>query len=223
MLVADPLLGQRPLVLVARRAGALRIDPDDVEVERVRVARIARERLDPLELGQPPRRRAANVPQRGSRGAARACRAGRARSPRGRRRDSPCSRARRCRRASRAPRRMTPQVVDRRRDVVAVRRDDAALARGDVLRRVEREARGVGERADLAAAVLALDRVRGVLDDGQPERRAAGRGRPAGRRGAPAGSPSSAAPTSAAHVLGIDVEVARADVAEHRRRARCGR
>ena len=29
-----------------------RVDPDDVEVERVRVARVARERLDPVEVGE---------------------------------------------------------------------------------------------------------------------------------------------------------------------------
>ena len=62
-----------------------------------------------------------------------------------------------------------PQVVERLCDVVAVRRDQPALARGDVLRRVEREARQVGDRADLAAAVARLRGVRGVLDDRQPE------------------------------------------------------
>ena len=62
------------------------------------------------------------------------------------------------------------EIVDRGRDVIAVGRDDSALAGGDVLRRVEREARGSRQCADLAPAVLALDRVRGVLDDRQPER-----------------------------------------------------
>ena len=52
----------------------------------------------------------------------------------------------------------------------SVRREQPALAGGDVLRRVEREAGRVGEAAELAAAVGALDRVRGVLDDREPER-----------------------------------------------------
>ena len=47
----DPLLRERALVLVARSARERRIDPDDVEVERVRVARVARERRDPVEAG----------------------------------------------------------------------------------------------------------------------------------------------------------------------------
>ena len=55
-------------------------------------------------------------------------------------------------------------------DVVAVRRDEAALAGGDVLRRVEREAGRVGDAAELAAAVPALGRVGGVLDDREAER-----------------------------------------------------
>ena len=48
---ADVLLGQRALVGVAVGAGSLRIDPDDVQVERVPVARVARERLDARQLG----------------------------------------------------------------------------------------------------------------------------------------------------------------------------
>ena len=63
-----------------------------------------------------------------------------------------------------------PMLVDRARDGVVVRRDHAALAGSDVLRRVEREAGGRREAADLAAAVGALDRVGGVLDHGQAER-----------------------------------------------------
>ena len=62
-----------------------------------------------------------------------------------------------------------PHVPDRLGDVVAVRRDQPALAGGDVLGRVEAEARRVGDRADLAAAVAALEGVRGVLDDGDAE------------------------------------------------------
>ena len=48
---ADVLVRERLLVLVARRAGALGVDADDVEVERVDVARVADERRDPLEVG----------------------------------------------------------------------------------------------------------------------------------------------------------------------------
>ena len=84
------------------------------------------------------------------------------------------------------------QVVERRGEVVAVGRDQPALAGRDVLRRVEREAGQVGDRADLAAAVTRLGRVRRVLDERQPELAAAGRGRPAGRRGRRGRSPSSA-------------------------------
>ena len=63
-----------------------------------------------------------------------------------------------------------PHAADRLGDVVAVRRDEAALPRGDVLRRVEGEAGRVGEPAELAAPVAALEGMRGVLDDGDPER-----------------------------------------------------
>ena len=53
MLVAIRSSRERPLVLVAGRAGPLGVDPDDVEVQRVRVARVARERRDPVEVGEP--------------------------------------------------------------------------------------------------------------------------------------------------------------------------
>ena len=111
------------------------------------------------------------------------------------------------------------EIVDRGRDVVAVGRDDPALARGDVLRRVEREARDIGERADLAAAVLALDRVRGVLHDRQPERpQRVEIGRLAREvHGQDGLRPR---PHERRDVLRIDVEVRRADVCEDRRRAR---
>src|SRR5438046_2527906 len=46
-----------------------------------------------------------------------------------------------------------PQLADRAGDVRAVRRDQAALTRGDVLRGIEREARDVRDAADLPAAV----------------------------------------------------------------------
>ena len=63
------------------------------------------------------------------------------------------------------------QVVERLGEVVAVRGDQPAFAGGDVLRRVEREARQVGDRADLAPAVERLGCVRCVLDERQAERR----------------------------------------------------
>ncbi len=63
-----------------------------------------------------------------------------------------------------------PHVADRLGDVVVVRRDEPSLAGGDVLRRVEREARRLREPADLAAAVARLGRVGRVLDDGEAER-----------------------------------------------------
>ena len=55
-------------------------------------------------------------------------------------------------------------------DVVTVGGDQAALASSDVLGRVEREARRVGDCADLSAAIHALERVSGILDDGNAER-----------------------------------------------------
>ena len=48
----DQLLAEGTLVGVARRAGARGVDPDDVQVERVRVAVVAVERRDPLEPGE---------------------------------------------------------------------------------------------------------------------------------------------------------------------------
>ena len=109
------------------------------------------------------------------------------------------------------------QVVERLGEVVAVRRDQPALARGDVLRRVEREARDVGDRADLPAAVPRLRRVRGVLDDRQAEleqRVEVGR-LPVEVDGDDRLRPL---PTSS-RVLGVDVERVVTDVREHRRRA----
>ncbi len=63
-----------------------------------------------------------------------------------------------------------PQVLQARGEVVAVRGDEPALAGRDVLRRVEREAGGVREPAELPAAIGALQGVRGVLDHGQAQR-----------------------------------------------------
>ena len=52
---------------------------------------------------------------------------------------------------------------------LVAQRQHASLARGEVLVRVEREAGRIADRADLATAVDAcLDRVRGVLDHGEP-------------------------------------------------------
>ena len=208
MLVADP-------ASPSRRWYSSRVPPAPAGVDRARRrggargrragrARAARSRP---ALRRPRRRPRSGA--RGSRGAGRACRAGRARSPPARRRGSPCSRAPRCRRASRAPRRMSAQVVDRRGDVVAVGRDDPALAGRDVLRRVEREAGRVRDRADLAAAVDALDRVRRVLDHRHARARAAGRGRPAGPRGATGRIAFVRGVTSSRDVLRVDVQVGR--------------
>src|SRR2546423_8958828 len=47
----DVLLAEGALVLVARRTGTLGIDTDDVEVQGVHVPLVARERRDPVELG----------------------------------------------------------------------------------------------------------------------------------------------------------------------------
>ncbi len=89
----DPLAGERRLVGVPVGAGPLRVDPDDVEVARMGVARVALERRDPVELGQPLV--VERELPRADRGVlVRPCRAGRARSRRAGRRGSPCSRAR---------------------------------------------------------------------------------------------------------------------------------
>ena len=111
-----------------------------------------------------------------------------------------------------------PQVLDRLRDLRVVRRDQAALAGGDVLRRVEREAGRLGDRADLAAAVLALGGVRGVLDerDAEGEERVEVGGL-AGEvdgedRLRPVGD-------ELGDAVGVDVQVGVAHVREDRRRA----
>ncbi len=147
---------------------ALGVDADDVEVERVRVARVAGERLDPVESGEalvvelelapPPRRVLGELVELDERD--RREHVGEVRLVAGH--------GEVVERAVAAPHQA--QVADRVGDVVVVRRDQPALAGGDVLRRVEREAGRVGEAADLAAAIGALGGVRRVLDDGEPER-----------------------------------------------------
>ena len=132
------------------------IDAHDVEVQRVQVARVARERRDPVEL------RDRRVVERD---VALADRAVRVDLPELHERDRGehvaevrlvAGHADVVERAVPAPHQ--PPVADRLGDVVAVGRDDAALARGDVLRRVEGEARRVDDRADLAAPVDGLER-----------------------------------------------------------------
>ena len=163
----DPLGRERALQLVPAEAETGGVDPDDVEMEGVRVARVALERLDPVEPRDPlvverelalarggvlrelvelhERDRSEHVGEVG-------LVAG----------DGDV-----VERAVAAAHQA--QVPDRVRDLVRVRRDEPALAGGDVLRRVEAEAGRLGEPAELAAAVGALGRVRGVLDHRDPE------------------------------------------------------
>ena len=163
----DPLGCESLLKLVAGQAEALGIDANDVEMERMGVAGVALERLDPVQAGDPlvvqrelalPRggvlRQLVELDERDRREhvgevglvagngdvVARAVAA-----------------------AHQA------QVADRVGDLVGVRGDEPALAGGDVLRRVEAEARRLRQPAQLAAAVGALGRVGGVLDHGDPE------------------------------------------------------
>jgi hypothetical protein len=88
----DPLLHQLALKLVAGQAEPRGVDADDVEMQRMRVARVAGERLDPLEAGE-AHVVESELPLPRGRVLGAACRAGRGRWPRGRPRDSPCSRA----------------------------------------------------------------------------------------------------------------------------------
>ena len=159
---------ERALELVARQPEAVGVDADDVEVERVRVARVARERLEPVDPGD------ALVVER-ELALARGRVLGQLVELDERDRGEHVGEVRLVAgdgdvvaRAVAAAHQ--PQVADRVGDVVAVRRDEAALAGGDVLRRVEGEAGRVGEPAELAAAVRALGGVRGVLDHRQAER-----------------------------------------------------
>ena len=105
-------------------------------------------------------------------------------------------------------------VLDGAGDLVVVRRDHAALAGGDVLRGVEREAGGRRQTPDLAAAVGALDGVRRVLDDGESQLpqgiqvgSLAGEVDGEDRLGARADEPL--------HLGRIDVQVAHPNVGEH--------
>ena len=111
------------------------------------------------------------------------------------------------------------QVLHSVRDVGAIGRDQAAFAGRNVLRRVEGEARRVRDRADLPAAVAALGRVGRVLHDWNAEGNDGvevarltreidrqDRLRSPGHR--------------VGHAGGIDVEVCVVDVHEHGRRAR---
>jgi hypothetical protein len=163
---ADVLLGERPLVGVAVGAGPLLVDPDDVEVERVAVARVACERRDPRKLGDrvvvgldvpsPDLSVALELVElaEGDRGMdVREVRleAGDADVI-----ERPVASAHQ------------PELPDRVSQVVVVGRDGASFARGDVLRRVEREAGGPRDGTHLAAAILGLDRVGGILDDRDP-------------------------------------------------------
>ena len=108
------------------------------------------------------------------------------------------------------------QVVDRAREPGVVGRDHAALAGGDVLRRVEREAGRCRERPDLPAAICALDRVRRVLDHRQPELRDRVEvGRLA--REVHGQDRLRARADERRHLLGIDVEIGVANVCEDRR------
>ena len=212
----DPLGHERLLHLVAGQAEALGVDADDVEVERMRVAGVALERLDPVEVGDPlVVERELALARRGVLGQLVEL------DERDRREhvgeiglvagDGDV-----VERAVAAAHQT--EVPDRVGDLVRVRRDEPALAGGDVLRRVEAEARRFREPAELAAAVGALGGVRRVLDHGDPElpdrihvRRLAGevhghdRLRPLGHRGA--------------DQRRVDVEVALADVDENGRGA----
>ncbi len=177
----DVLLGEAPLVLVARAAGPLGVDADDVEVVRVGVALVARERLDAVELGDrlvvgrelaPPDLavllQLVELDERD-----RGQHVGEVRLVAGD--DDVVERA--------VPAAHEPQVLDRLGDPRVVRRDQAPLARGEVLRRVEGEARDVGDRRRSS--------VRGTRSPRHgPRRRSPGcrgssadRGRPAAPRG----------------------------------------
>jgi hypothetical protein len=213
---ADLLLGQQALVVVARPARRRGVDADDIEVERVRVARIARERLDSGQGGhgrvvgrdvtlanRPVTLDLVQLDERDRREHIREVRL--------------VARNRNVvQRAVAAAH--DAQVVDGRGDVVAVRGHQAPLAGGNVLRRVEREAGRSGEPTELAPAIRSLDGVGRVLDDRGAElpqrlevarlpREVDGqdRLRPAGDR--------------LSRALGVEVQVVGADVGEDGARA----
>ena len=162
-------LGEREAVLVARGAGRARVDPHGVEVVRVRVARVARDRLDPVELGDgrvveldlphPQRAVALDLVELAERD-----------------RGEHVGEVRLVARHGDVVERAVAAAHDRQPADPPRRRRRGSWSTippspgGDRLRRVEREAGRVGEAADLASAVLALGRVRGVLDDRQAER-----------------------------------------------------
>ena len=186
---------ERALVGVAVGARVLGVDADDVEVERVAVARVARERRDPRQVGHggvvgldvaaadlgmrvdlvqlAERDRGEDVGEvRLEAGGADVVE----------RAVAPPHQA------------QLPHLVGER---VVVGRDRAALARGDVLRRVEGEARRARDRADPPAAVARLDGVGRVLDHRQPEREerveVGGLAREVDRAGSPSSAPVTAA------------------------------
>ena len=144
------------------------VDADDVEVQRVRVARVARERRDAVEVGE-----ALVVERELARADRRVVLELVELDERDRREDVGEV-------GLEAPGHLVvaravapsgePHAPDPLGDVARGRRDQPSLTRGDVLRRVEREARRVREAAELAAAVAALEGVGRVLDDGEAER-----------------------------------------------------
>ena len=163
----DVLLVEGALVGVAVGAGALGVDADDVKVQRVAVARVPCERADPRELrygrvvggdvASPDLGVLLDLVQLAERN--RCEDVGEVRLEPG---DGDV-----VERALAAAHQA--EVPKRGGDVVVVRRHHAALARSDVLRRVEGEAGGNGERADLPPAVGGLGGVGGVLDHGDSE------------------------------------------------------
>src|SRR5262249_3675393 len=129
---ADVLLGERALVFVAGRAGAFRVDPDDVEVVGVRVARGAGGGVDPVELRD-------RLVVRGDVRLADRAVALELVELRERDRGEDVGEVRLVAGNGDVVERTVAaahhaQVVDRARDGIVVRRDEAALAGGDVLR-----------------------------------------------------------------------------------------
>ena len=214
---ADVLLREREAVLVARGAGALLVHPHDEQVVGVGVARVAGDGLDPVELGD---RGVVELDLRHSGRAVLHHLVELAERDRGEHvrevRLVPGHRDVVERPVAAAHDR---QVADPLGEPVVVRGDDPALAGGDRLRRVEREAGRLREAADLAAAVLALGGVGGVLDDRyaeRPDRVEIGR-LPVQVDGHDRLRSRS---DELGDAFGVDVQVGVANVREHRRRAR---